>query len=258
MAKQAQVRVARPAAARGAPSGLGQGPLPFILPAVVYLLAFSLFPLVWSLLISFQEYDFKQRSFTWVGLANYAQIFRDADFRLALRNTVVFTASTVALELVLGLGLALFMNRRIPARGLLRSLLILPMVTTPMVVGLMWRFLLNTDFGVVNYLLKTLFAPRPVNWVGSSPWSLMSLILVDVWQWTPFAFLILYAGLQTIQEELLEAARIDGAGSWSLFRYLILPLLTPMVTLVILFRAIDSWRAFDTIFSLTYGAPGRS
>ncbi len=257
MAKSAQVQAAPMAVSRRTRPRLGNSPWPFILPAVAYLLLFSLYPLVWSLLISFQEYDFKTRSFSWVGLANYAQIASDPEFRAALRNTAIFTISTVLLELVLGMALALFMNRQIIGKSLIRSLLILPMVTTPMVVGLMWRFLFNTDIGPINYLLKVLFHLKPVNWLGSSPYSLISLIIVDVWQWTPFAFLILYAGLQTIPEELLEAARIDGAGALALFRYLIVPLLTPMITVVVLFRAIDSWRAFDTVFTLTFGGPGR-
>src|SRR5581483_3942700 len=232
-------------------------PWVFILPAVLYLLLFSLYPLVSSLYLSFQEYDQQARSFTWVGLGNYAQILQAGEVRIAFRNTVAFTVATVTLELILGMGLALFLNRPIVGKTVIRSLLILPMVTTPMVVGLMWRFLLNTDIGPINYLLRVLFHLKPVNWLGSSPYSLISLIIVDVWQWTPFAFLILYAGLQTIPEELLEAASIGSARELALFRYLIVPLLTPMITVVVLFRAIDSWRAFDTVFTLTFGGPGR-
>src|SRR5581483_7886888 len=231
-------------------------PWVFILPAVLYLLLFSLYPLVSSLYLSFQEYDQQARSFTWVGLGNYAQILQAGEIRIAFRNTVAFTVATVTLELILGMGLALFLNRPIIGKTVIRSLLILPMVTTPMVVGLMWRFLLNTDIGPINYLLHALFGIGPINWVGSTPWSLISLVIVDVWQWTPFAFLILYAGLQMIPDELLEAARIDGAGPLALFRFLIVPLLLPMISIVVLFRAIDGFRAFDTVFSLTYGGPG--
>ncbi|MGI9147559.1 MAG: carbohydrate ABC transporter permease [Chloroflexota bacterium] len=261
MADRTQVRPVPVALRRPLQAGLrlrfGQSPWPFILPAVVYLILFSIYPLVSSFLLSLQEYSFQERSFSWVGLDNYAGLLRDAEFRTAFRNTAVLTVSNVVVELVLGMGLALFMHRDMVGKGLIRSLLILPMVTTPMVVGLMWRFLLNTDFGPVNYVLKQAFGLAPINWLGSSPWSLISLIVVDVWQWTPFAFLVLYAGLQAIPHELREAARIDGAGAVSEFNHIVLPLLMPLVSLIVLFRAIDSWRSFDTVFSLTFGGPGR-
>ncbi len=261
MADRAQVRVdvgalRRPARARGR-LRLGQSPWPFVLPAVAYLLLFSIYPLVSSFVLSLHEYNFQDRSFAWVGLDNYASLLRDAEFRTAFRNTAVLTVSNVLLELVLGMALALFMHREMVGKGLIRSLLILPMVTTPMVVGLMWRFLLNTDFGPVNYVLRVAFGLAPVNWLGSSPWSLISLVMVDVWQWTPFAFLVLYAGLQAIPHELREAARIDGAGAVSEFNHVVLPLLMPLVSIIVLFRSIDSWRSFDTVFSLTFGGPGR-
>ncbi|MDQ6669212.1 MAG: sugar ABC transporter permease [Chloroflexota bacterium] len=261
MADHAQVRAGRGSTAVPARTWvrlrLGQSPWPFILPAVLYLLVFSIYPLVSSFLLSLQEYSFQNRSFAWVGLDNYAGLLRDAEFRTAFRNTAVLTVSNVLVELALGMGLALFMHRDMVGKGLIRSLLILPMVTTPMVVGLMWRFLLNTDFGPVNYLLRLAFGLAPINWLGSSPWSLISLIIVDVWQWTPFAFLVLYAGLQAIPHELREAARIDGAGPVSEFKHVVLPLLMPLVSIVVLFRSIDSWRSFDTVFSLTFGGPGR-
>jgi multiple sugar transport system permease protein len=246
-----------PAQARRRPLRLGQSPWPFVLPAVLYLVIFSIYPLVSSFLLSLQEYNFQSRSFAWVGLDNYASLLQDAEFRTAFRNTAIFSVSTVIIELVLGLGLALFMQREMVAKGLIRSLLILPMVTTPMVVGLMWRFLFNTDFGLVNYALKLALGLQPVNWLGSSPWSLISLIVVDTWQWTPFAFLVLYAGLQAVPQELREAARIDGAGAVAEFSHVVLPLLMPLVSIIVLFRGIDSWRSFDTVFSLTFGGPGR-
>jgi multiple sugar transport system permease protein len=257
VAEQSERRVRPASRASTFRARLDNNPWIFILPAVAYLLLFSLYPLVASLQLSLQEYDFQDRTFAWVGTANYAAILTDPEYRLAFRNTAVFTIATVALELVCGMALALFMTRPMIGKTVIRSLLILPMVTTPMVVGLMWRFMFNADFGPINFLLRKLLGIAPVNWLGSSPWSLISLIVVDVWQWTPFAFLILYAGIQSIPDELLEAARIDGASPLSVFRYIMLPLLEPMITVVVLFRAIDSWRAFDTVFALTFGGPGR-
>lgn len=236
---------------------LDNTPWVFVLPVTLYLLAFSIYPLISSFVLSLHEYHIDSRAFTWVGASNYAAIFRNPEFYVAFRNTTLFTGATVTVELALGMALAVFMTRRLIAQSLLRTVLIIPMMTTPMVVGLMWRFLFNTDFGIVDYLLRVLVGLRPVNWLGSAPYSLISLIIVDVWQWTPFAFLILYAGLQTIPDELLEAARVDGARGLQVFRHITVPLLLPMITIVILFRGMDSFRAFDTVYTLTFGGPGR-
>lgn len=238
-------------------SWLANSPWPFILPSVLYLLFISIYPLISSFALSLEEYNVDQRAFRFVGLENYVSLFHNADFLTSFGNSIIFTVSTVVIELLLGMGLAVFLNRPIRGKGVMRTLLIIPMMTTPMVVGLMWRFLLSTDFGIVDYLLKLLFGLRPINWLGSSPWSFISLIVVDVWEWTPFAFLILYAGLQTIPEDLLEAARTDGAGPLGIFRHISLPLLQPMIAIIVLFRGMDSFRAFDTVFSLTFGGPGR-
>jgi multiple sugar transport system permease protein len=236
---------------------LDNTPWVFVLPVTVYLLALSIYPLVSSFVISLHEYHIDSRTFAWVGWGNYAAIFHDREFYTALRNTVIYTIATVTVELVLGMALALFATRRLIGRNLLRTALIIPMMTTPMVVGLMWRFLFNTDFGIVDYLLRILFGIPPINWLGSAPYSLISLIIVDIWQWTPFAFLILYAGLQTIPDDLLEAARVDGARGAQVLRHVIVPLLQPVFTVVILFRGMDSFRAFDTVYTLTFGGPGR-
>jgi len=237
---------------------LDNNPWVFVLPVTVYLLALSIYPLVSSFVLSLREYHVDSRSFSWVGLGNYAAIFQNPEFYTVFRNTAIFTVAAVAIELVLGMALALFMTRRMVGKSLLRTVLIIPMMTTPMVVGLMWRFLFNTDFGIIDYLLRILFRLPPVNWLGSTPFSLISLVITDVWQWTPFAFLILYAGLQTIPDELLEAARVDGARAAQMFRHIMIPLLMPLISIVILFRGMDSFRAFDTVYTLTFGGPGRT
>jgi multiple sugar transport system permease protein len=236
---------------------LDNNPWGFILPASAYLIALSIYPLVSSFLLSLHEYHIDSRSFTWVGLGNYAAIFHNPEFYTAFRNTIIFTIATVGVELILGMALAVFMTRRMRGKSLVRALLIIPMMTTPMVVGLMWRFLLNTDVGIVDYTLRLLFGVRPINWLGSAPYSLISLIIVDVWQWTPFAFLIFYAAIQTIPDELIEAARVDGARGVQVFRHVTVPLLLPVISIVVLFRGMDSFRAFDTVYTLTFGGPGR-
>jgi multiple sugar transport system permease protein len=236
---------------------LAANPWLFVLPVTLYLLALSIYPLVSSFALSLHEYHVDSRSFSWVGFGNYAAVFQNPEFFLAFRNTVIFTVAAVAAELALGMALALFMTRRMIGKNVLRTVLIIPMMTTPMVVGLMWRFLFNTDFGIVDYGLRVLFRIPPVNWLGAAPYSLISLIIVDIWQWTPFAFLILYAALATIPEELLEAARVDGARGLQVFLHITLPLLIPVINIVVLFRGMDSFRAFDTVYTLTFGGPGR-
>jgi multiple sugar transport system permease protein len=131
------------------------------------------------------------------------------------------------------------------------------MMMTPVAVGLMWRFMLSADFGTINYFI-TLFQGTPINWVGEADTALLSVILVDVWQWTPFCFLLLYAGLQAIPDEILEAAVVDGANYWQLLGRIITPILRPIILLTLLFRVIDSFKVFDIVYALTFGGPGHS
>lgn len=231
--------------------------LVFIGPAIAYLLLLGIFPLGYALWLSTQNFLVMQNAYEFVGLANYAEILRDPDLRISLVNSIVFTLAATGIELVLGVALALFFHRDLPARGMVRALLILPMMITPIVVGLMWRALLNVDWGLVNFLLRRL-GLRGLNWTGDPGTALLSVILVDVWQWTPFMFLIALAGLQSLPTEVFEAGRVDGAGRLATLRYLTLPLLRPALTVAVLFRGIDAFRAFDIVFGVTYGGPGRA
>ena len=228
-----------------------------ITPAVLYLLAFSIFPLIYSLYLAFHELDKTENVFKPVGLANFAELFRDGDFVRSLTNTIVLVAVAVTVELIGGFALALFFNRKFFAKDVTRTLLILPMMMTPIATGLMWRFMLSADFGMVNYFIF-LLGGRAINWVGEANTALLSVILVDIWQWTPFCFLLLYAGLQAIPEEILEAARVDGANSVQMLRFVTIPVLKPIILLSLLFRVIDSIKVFDIVYALTYGGPGRS
>lgn len=233
----------------------GHSPLPYVLPTVLYLLALTIYPLFYSLYLSLQDYTPQTNSFTFAGLANYGELVADPIFRASFRNTLLFTVVVTICEVVLGLALALFFERDFIGKALIRTALIIPMLSTPMVVGLMWRFLLNADWGVINWLFSFV-GVGPINWVGQSPWSLISLMLVDIWQWTPFAFLMLYAGLQALPHEPFEAAKVDGANAWQRLRYITLPLLRPLIAILVIFRSVDAFRSFDTVFTLTYGGPG--
>lgn len=233
----------------------GHSPWPYVLPTVLYLLALTIYPLVYSLYLSLQNYNAQTNTFLFAGLANYRELLTDPVFRASFAHTLVFTLVVTVSEVILGLGLALFFERDFIGKALIRTALIIPMLSTPMVVGLMWRFLLNADWGVINWLFSFV-GVGPINWVGQSPWSLIALMLVDIWQWTPFAFLMLYAGLQALPHEPFEAAKVDGASASQRFRYITLPLLRPLIAILVIFRSVDAFRSFDTVFSLTYGGPG--
>jgi multiple sugar transport system permease protein len=166
-------------------------------------------------------------------------------------------ACSVAIEVVGGVALAMFFNLNLRGSALVRGILVLPMLITPIVVGVMWRSLLNPDWGLINWAITSLGFEQP-NWLGSMDMAMKTLILVDAWQWTPFVFVIVYARLQALPLELIEAARIDGAGPFGVFRHVTLPLLMPAIVFAGVFRAVDGFRSFDLIFGLTYGGPARS
>ena len=226
-------------------------------PCLLYLFAFSVFPLLYSLRNSFTDLGISKDSGRWVGLDNYVAIFNDPFFWNAAGNTVVMVGSAVVLQVVLGTALALFFNQKLHGSWFVRGALILPMLLTPIVVGVMWRAMLNPDWGIVNWIIKQLGLPS-INWLGSTEWSMRTLVIADTWQWTPFVFLIVYARLQGLPDHVLEAARADGAGRWALFRHITLPLLAPAIAFAAIFRGIDAFRSFDLVFGLTYGGPARS
>jgi multiple sugar transport system permease protein len=231
--------------------------LPYLLtfPALIALIGI-LYPFVLGIYYTFTNYTLTEPdNIRLVGLANYIEIFKSIDFWKAFSLTFVFASSVVIIELALGLGVALLLKDAFPGVRILRSFLIIPMMIPPIVSALMWKvILLPTNQGVLNHLLG-LVGIRPIAWLGDSATALVSLILIDVWIYSPFAVLILLAGLQSIPKEPYEAAQVDGASAWFMFRKLTLPLLTPSIVLVTLFRLIDSLKVFDIIYATTKGGP---
>ena len=223
-------------------------------PAVLYLIAFSVYPLVTSLIRSFESYDPRTTSWTWIGLANYRQLFSDPEFWHTLEHTFVFTFGAVAIQVVLGTALALFFNQKLRGATLVRGILILPMLLTPIVVGLMWRALLNPNWGMLNWIATEL-GFHNVQWLSDPHTALRTLILVDCWQWTPFVFVIVYARLQALDQEVFEAGSVDGATWFQRTRYLTLPMLMPAIVFAAVFRGIDAFRTFDLVYGLTNGGP---
>lgn len=243
---------------RGPRSGLRGSLGPFIAPAVAVLTAIGLFPLAYTIDLSFRSFSYilPGRSGQWIGLDNYSALLGDASFLSAVGRTIIFTIVAVALELLVGLLLAAGLNLTRAGRRLLISLLIIPMILTPVVVGLMFNFALNPLFGPLTNLLSTLGIASDVDILGVPSTAFLALILVDVWEWTPFMTLILWAGMQALPTPPLEAAAVDGASFFQRLRLVMLPMLLPVVVVAVIFRASEAVREFDKVYVMTGGGPG--
>lgn len=226
---------------------------PFILPALTMLALVTVYPVLSVLFLSLL---YKLPLFgvsKFVGLDNYIFLLGDDRFWNAFRNTVYFTAASVSLELLLGLVLALLLYRNFAFKGMVTAAVLVPWAIPTVVSARMWEWMYNTDFGIINYLLGA-----PVNWLGSPSWAINAAIVMDVWKTTPFAVILLLAGLRAIPRELYQAAHVDGAHGWNLFRRITLPLLMPVILVILVFRVLDAFRVFDSIYVLTGGGPANT
>ncbi len=233
-------------------------PLPWLLPAVLLLVALGLYPLGYNLVNSFREFDEMTGRVEWVGWANWTRLLGDDRVRNALAVTGVYVGVALAIEAVLGLLIALLLNTEPWGAGLWQSLLILPMVVPPTVAGVMFEVFQNADFGVISWLLYEagiLDKTEPLIG-GTGRHALKAVLLPDVWQWTPFFVLILLAGLKALPTEPLEAAQVDGAGAWQRLFHITLPMLRPMIAIAVLFRLVDLLKVFDYVYVMTNGGPG--
>jgi multiple sugar transport system permease protein len=222
-----------------------------IAPTVAVLLALTIYPLIYAVKISLQTTSGNPT------FGNFARLASDQFFLSALAHTFVYAAIALTIEFLIGLGLALILNQSLRARAGFRALLLLPMMLPPVVVGIVWRLMLNSNFGAVNGTLQKFGVnTETLTWTASPKLAMVAVIIADVWQWTPFMFLILLAGLQAIPQEPYEAAVIDGSSAWQTFRHITLPLLKPAILIALLLRTMDLLRVFDHIFILTEGGPG--
>jgi multiple sugar transport system permease protein len=229
-----------------------------ITPAVVLLVVLVIFPTLYLFYLSLSRWDMSSPDPVFVGPQNFIRLFtRDDFFWPAVQRSVIFVVVAIAVEYVLGLAIALLMNRRLRGIGIFRTALLLPMAMTPIVTGMLWLILYNPNYGLINYLLGLVGIQGP-DWISNPKTALLALIIVDIWQWTPFMFLVLSAGLAGLPIEVAEAAKVDGANRWQEFWSVTLPLLKRTSLLAILLRIIDLWKVFDTIFALTKGGPGTS
>lgn len=230
-----------------------------VAPALATIALVALFPLVWTVWESLHLHDLRMpwRGKPFVGLDNYLRALGDGRFWGAMAHTFVFTVGSVALEVVLGLILALALNRAYRGRGLVRAAVLVPWAIPTVVAALLWRFMFEGESGIVNAMLTgSGLMGEPLIWFIDEVWAWVPIILADVWKMTPFVALLLLAGLQNIDESLYEAARIDGASAWQRFRHVTLPLLKPALLVALIFRTLDAFRVFDLVFVMTGGGPG--
>ncbi|MGQ9615126.1 MAG: carbohydrate ABC transporter permease [Spirochaetota bacterium] len=232
----------------------------FLAPTLVVLISIVIFPLIFSLSLSLHDWNvIRAKGWEWVGLKNFKDIlFEDPYFRSSIKVTFLYLLGTVPVEFALGLVVALLLyqiTRKII--GFLRTTLIIPAIMTPIIVGLIWRLMYNPDLGMLNYFLS-LLGLKPINWTGMPKTALPSVMMTDIWEWTPFMTLIMLSGLHALPREPFEAAYVDGATYLQLLRFITLPLLSPIMIVALLIRLMDSFKTFDIIFVLTEGGPGMS
>ncbi|RAV20010.1 sugar ABC transporter permease [Paenibacillus contaminans] len=227
----------------------------YTLPAVLFVLLMMVFPIVYTLRISFFEWSMSATTPPkWVGIDNYIALFNDNRFWHAVRATFYFTFVALIFETVLGIAIAVLLNREFMGKNLVKTVFLLPMVATPVAMGLVWLLIYEPSIGVANTVLKSL-GLKPLLWLASPSQVLPSLIVIDVWEWTPMISLIIMAGLSTLPNDPYEAADVDGASAWTKFTAITLPLLRPTIIVAAMLRLIDVLKTFDIIYATTQGGP---
>jgi multiple sugar transport system permease protein len=232
----------------------------FIGPTIVLLLAINIFPLLWTVYLSFTNFRANRPNaeIEWVGTRNYERVLTDPDVWQTLQVTARFVCWTIALQVLLGFGLAYLINKRFRGHGLWTTIILLPMMLSPAVVGNFWRFLYQPQIGLFNYAVGFVGGVdassfQMIGDVTLAPWS---IVIVDTWMWTPYVMLICLAGLRSIPDYIYEAAEVDRASPWRQFWSITLPMVLPFLMLAVLFRGIENFKMFDLVVQLTSGGPG--
>lgn len=228
-----------------------------LLPAVLIILALVIYPFLWAVYLSFHEYSIlKSAEPVWVGLQNYREILNDPEIWDRFSFTGRFVFSAVFIELLLGFSIAYFIHTRFKGGGIWVTILLMPMMLSPVIVGLFWKYILSNNWGVVNWFISSVLGRTQINWLSTKEWGFWAIVIVDVWMWTPFVMLLSLAGLSAVPEYLYESAEIDRASTWFKFTHITLPLSAPLVLLAIVFRIIDAFKTTDIVWVLTAGGPG--
>lgn len=233
-------------------------PYVFIMPCVLFILSMIVFPIGYNLMMSMNKWSMSAlQSPEYVGFQNFAELFKLERFWGAVYRTLYFSVFALLFETVLGILFALMLNRPFFAKSLSRTLFLLPVVATPVAIGMVWQLLFEPTIGLANGVLRTIGLPAQ-KFLGSSSQAMRSLILIDIWEWTPMIMLMTLAGLAAIPEEPYESATVDGASVFQKFRYITLPLASPTILVAMLLRLIDAVKTFDIIYATTKGGPGIS
>ena len=237
----------------------GDSALPWLLPLIAFLIVFTIYPLVYNIWLSFHEYNPMRRSVEYVGGENWVALWADERFWGSFAVTFVYFFVVLAVEVALGMAIALLLDGDGRGFGLLRSILTLTLVIPPAITGMMFLLMNDPEFGVITYLLEglgVLTSETPI--LATAPLALIAVMIADIWQWTPFMVLIFIAGLRSLPPEPYEAAMLDGASSWQIFRRVTLPMMSRVIAVAVLVRGIDVFRMFDYVFTMTSGGPGTS
>jgi multiple sugar transport system permease protein len=235
-------------------------PYMFLLPAVFVFAVALLYPVLYGVRLSFFQWSFRDiysQVPKFVGFKNFIDEFQNPQFLTSLRVTTVFIFATMVVEVLVGLVLALLTERKTRGLTIFRTIFILPIMIAPVVVGVIWRYLYNANYGMINYFLG-LVGIKPLLWLAQPGTALASIIITDVWQWTPFVYLLLLAGLQTVPEENIEAAVVDGASYFQRLIHVVLPIMKPIVGITIVLRLVDAMRGLVVMYIMTFGGPGLS
>jgi len=229
----------------------------FIAPTMIVLILMNIFPLIYSLYLSFTDYSvISNNAPQWVGFSNYINILSDQRFWHNFSVTGSYALLSVGLQVIVGFGMALLFRKKFRGSGILTTLILIPMMMSPVVVGVFWRNIFNPSSGIFNYLLLYTDPNTSPEWLAHPTLSLISIVIVDVWMWSPFVMLLALAGLGAIPNYLYEAASIDRAGWWFQFRRITLPQVAPLLLIALLFRTIEAFKQFDLVMGLTGGGPG--
>jgi len=232
-----------------------------ILPAILLIGFIMLYPICYTLFLSFHRQNLARPwiGTSFVGLANYVEAFHHPRFIQAFWQTLYFVGVSISIELILGLGIALLLNHRFRGRNLIRGVVLLPWMLTPVVIGFIWSWILNDVYGVANYvLLKAGIINSPVRWLSTVGLAMNVIVAIDIWRETPFVAIVILAGLQVISPDVVAAAKVDGANTWQRFLYITLPYLKPAIMIALLMRTMIALRFFDIIYVMTKGGPAGS
>jgi multiple sugar transport system permease protein len=230
-----------------------------VAPCLIVILLVTIFPTIYSFILSLYKWELTLKDKPFIGLQNYIQLLQDDRFLHSSLITALIVALGVSLELILGMALAQTLMGQMRGKRLIVALMLLPVMVMPVVVGYTWRLLWDAQYGPINQMIGWIIGrPFQYTWLGQTSTAIFAILVTEIWQWTPFMFLIFFAGLSTLDQELFDAADIDGASGWSKFWYVTIPLVRPIIIVAVLIRSLDALKTFDLIYTLTGGAPGTS